>query len=469
MFTKLDILKNNLYGVDLDGQAVEIAQLNLLLKVLFQRGRLPNLQSNIRNGNSLVSGNEESLKPYFGDKWREQKPFNWQEEFKDVFAQGGFDVIIGNPPYADVRKIDKKIKSYLFDQFITAKNRTNLFSIFIERSIGLLKNDGYLGFIIPDTILTHSSFSELRKKIVQLCKIKKIINLGSGVFKDAQVDTIILILQKNNKTKDHFIEILKREGSRFVEIYKIAQEDFQDDEENRFIIVDPILNNLLRKIEKDRNPLFEFYHSFNGINPGNQRGKLVTKTPPKNDLRYKKVIDGKNISRYLVVWGGEWVLYDKKMLARARDENIFLAKPKIILQKIGIGLVAGLDEKQLYTLINTTILIQKKSGYNYLFIFALLNSKLLNFYYKSKFLGIQIKTEFLEKLPLPNASQAEQEKIAKKAKTMIDLNKELHVVPPNTDKYEKIKREIEKLDEEIDQEIYKLYGLTDEEIKIIEA
>ncbi|MGQ9628647.1 MAG: Eco57I restriction-modification methylase domain-containing protein, partial [Anaerolineae bacterium] len=94
---RMEILSKNLYGVDLDAQAVEIAQLNLLLKALNQKGRLPELE-NIRQGNSLISGTEEELRNYFGESWQDKRPFNWEEEFPEAMERGGFDVIVGNPP-----------------------------------------------------------------------------------------------------------------------------------------------------------------------------------------------------------------------------------------------------------------------------------------------------------------------------------------------------------------------------------
>ncbi|MBI4992944.1 MAG: N-6 DNA methylase [Candidatus Magasanikbacteria bacterium] len=109
---KTNILLENIYGVDLDGQAVELARLNLLLDALDTKAKLPNLAKNIKNGNSLISGTENELKKYFGENWRDKKPFNWQEEFPEVLRQGGFDVIVGNPPWG--ANIDKDVE-YLED------------------------------------------------------------------------------------------------------------------------------------------------------------------------------------------------------------------------------------------------------------------------------------------------------------------------------------------------------------------
>ncbi|KKS35362.1 MAG: hypothetical protein UU95_C0002G0068 [Parcubacteria group bacterium GW2011_GWC2_42_12] len=98
-YLKIQILQQNIYGVDLDQQAVELARLNLLLNTFDSQTKLPNLGGNIKNGNSLISGTDEELEKYFGKNYRDKNPFNWQEEFSDVFKQGGFDCIIGNPPY----------------------------------------------------------------------------------------------------------------------------------------------------------------------------------------------------------------------------------------------------------------------------------------------------------------------------------------------------------------------------------
>jgi len=470
---KSKILEENIYGVDLDQQAVEITRLNLLINALHERIKLP-LLDNIKNGNSLISGTDEELKKYFGKNFRDKKPFNWQEEFPKVFKQGGFDVIIGNPPYIDIRKINNDEKKYLFEKFNCTKNRANTFSIFIEKSLFLLKRAGYLSFIIPNTILTHSSYKKLRKEILNQSLIVSIFDPGKNVFEKATVETIVLTLNKNKnseKQKNNNIKIIKKDLEQ--QEYYLKQKLFSTSDGQKFLLYNPQNSKVISKIKKHSIDLGEIYHGYNGINPGNQKSSLVI--DKKIDERYKKVIDGKNIKRFSIKWGGNYILYDKKILERARNENIFLAKPKIMLQKIGMNLVGGLDTEKLYALINTTILLNKSNNYNEKFILALINSKLLNYFYKKEFLGVQIMTEFLEKIPVHKidfSDKKEKEKhdsLVKWVDKMLELNKELQKTTENSEKWNSIKSEIKKTDKKIDEEVYKLYDLTPEEIKIIEA
>lgn len=472
-YTRLTILLDNIYGVDLDEQAVEIAKLNLLVNSLDCRMKLPDLSDNIKNGNSLISGRDEELRKYFGPSFRSKKPFNWQEEFPEVFKQGGFDVVIGNPPYVDVRKIVSEDKQFFFDNYQCAENRTNTFSIFIEKGINLLNENGLLGFIIPNTILTHSSYRKLRVKILRECSIVRIFNLSGHIFKDATVETVVLIIKKEigekNRNENNIFVDFKTDSEKTTEI--INQNIFSSNSTYSFCLntKDSSLKNKLK--EKSIN-LGEIYHGFNGINPGNIRDKVVVDN--KIDNKYKKVIDGKHIKRYSIKWGGDWILYDKKILERSRDESIFLKNPKIMLQKIGVSLVAGLDSKQLYALINTTILLNKNSKYDPRFILALLNSKLINYYYNSEFLGVQIKTEYLEILPIykidfsKNDEKKKHDGIIILVDKMLSLQKQLQKSQENSNEWQRLKHEIDLTDLKIDEEVYKLYGITEEERKIID-
>jgi len=204
VYTKLTILLDNIFGVDLDSQAVEIARLNLLINTLDNRMRLPPLDKNIKNGNSLISGSDEESKKYFGKNYRDKKPFNWQEEFPDVFKQGGFGAIVGNPPYIQLSmdaKQDNDLKKYLLDKYQSSMGRLNTFGFFIRLGIDLLKENGILGFIIPNTLLTQDYYRQLRETILNYCIISNIVTFQDLPFKDAVVENIIIIVQKTKSER----------------------------------------------------------------------------------------------------------------------------------------------------------------------------------------------------------------------------------------------------------------------------
>ena len=197
-YTKTEILMSNIYGVDLDPQAVEFAKLNLLIDALDKKAKLPDLTGNIRVGNSLISGNEDELKKYFGSNYRDKKPFNWEEEFSGVFAlfnkggAGGFDVIIGNPPWG--ANIDKDAE-YLGEKYPNSTQKhKDIYKIFIDKAISLLKEDGMLGFIIPNTFLYQPRYEDI-KEIINRYE-NYVINLGEKIFKNVQLPSCVLILKK---------------------------------------------------------------------------------------------------------------------------------------------------------------------------------------------------------------------------------------------------------------------------------
>lgn len=114
-----------------------------------------------------------------------------------------FDVIVGNPPWVDIKNLEPKLVKILFEKYKTAKNRINLYAIFIERGLTLLKNNGYLGFIIPSSLLMNESYHDLRKLILKDFDIKSIVKLPDNVFEGVKMETMIIILKKdksmNNK------------------------------------------------------------------------------------------------------------------------------------------------------------------------------------------------------------------------------------------------------------------------------
>src|SRR5215208_7105402 len=180
---KKEILLNNIFGVDIDAQAVEVTKLSLLLKVLegenqetigsqlslLQERVLPDLGKNIQCGNSLIGpdyyeGHQLTMSFADDEERYRVNVFDWKGAFPQVFIQGGFDVVIGNPPYLFITELEKAEKDYYFKKYKTTEYRFDVYGLFAELSTQfLLKENGYLSFIIPHTLLSNDSFAKLRK------------------------------------------------------------------------------------------------------------------------------------------------------------------------------------------------------------------------------------------------------------------------------------------------------------------
>lgn len=199
---KIGVLTSNIYGIDLDKEAVEIAQLNLLLKVLEMRSQLPNLLNNIKCGNSLLSGTPKELEKKFGKKWQDKKPFNWREKFSEVFKQGGFDVVIGNPPYIK-EFVDKSAFDGLHDSPYY-QGKMDIWTLFACQAIDHLKDGGYFSFIAPNNWLTNAGASIFRNKILKEGKIISFIDFGDfKVFKEAGIQTMVFVFKKEKPKKSY--------------------------------------------------------------------------------------------------------------------------------------------------------------------------------------------------------------------------------------------------------------------------
>lgn len=162
---KTELLKNCIFGVDLDLQAVEIAQLNLLLKLAEKRHRLPTLLENIKRGNSLIP--DSSI---VGDV-----AFDWHNEFKDVFDNDNFDIVIGNPPYG--AELSKEEREYISINYPTAKSYKNSALVFIELAYNLTKKGGYIGLIVPKSLAFsqrwHDCRELIKKDLIKIVDVSK--------------------------------------------------------------------------------------------------------------------------------------------------------------------------------------------------------------------------------------------------------------------------------------------------------
>jgi adenine-specific DNA-methyltransferase len=231
---RIEILTRNIFGVDLDPQAVEIARLNLLIRALAQRELLPSLDNNIQCGNSLIFGKDEELEKSLGSNFRELKPFNWGERFADIVKSGGFDIVIGNPPYImelrDNKDIFRQLKATpLGGKYYEAK--MDIFYFFIELGIDLLKPGGYLGFIVQQYWVSRAHASKLRQKVFEETCPQTLVEFGEyQVFRDAPGQHNMITVFKKSKDKDAKTLTLQLKDAEVSEqaITKALASDVQD-------------------------------------------------------------------------------------------------------------------------------------------------------------------------------------------------------------------------------------------------
>lgn len=471
---KFSILTSNIYGVDLDQEAVEIAQLNLLLQVLDKRERLPNLAKNIEHGNSLISGDEKELKKYFGKDWRAKKPFNWQEKFPEVFKQGGFDVIIGNPPYVNLANIEnKEDREWLKDHYKTAKNKSDLYSFFTERAINLLRDGGLLGFIVSNSWLGTDSFSKFREYLIKNTKVLKLVKLSLGVFADATVTPVLIILKKEKIGKNHEVKLTECRDGEFIDtpgnltyerVINSPNYNFSFNQESKIKIPTMKLGNIAK---------FSL-----GIKTSDDK-RFILNT--KKDEETHPLLRGKDVGRYFYNYQNKWIWYKPKLMmekvgAGPRKLEYFL-RDKILFRSISGGIIMATLDSNRYLTNDKVHILYDSDKFSLKFILGIVNSKLINFWIKSSFGDLlEIKINQLQEIPIPKinfSNKIEKQKYDESVKSvdrMLKFNKDLQKLDPGLDKeeYEELKVKIDSLDKEINEKVYNLYNLTPEEVKIVE-
>ena len=191
------ILRRNIYGVDLDPQAIEIARLNLLIRMVRQQELLPELRESIQLGNSLIEGDEASLRPFFADAWEAKQPFNWDQRFPDIMERGGFDIIIGNPPYVRIQTLPRDEVGYYNDKYDAATGNYDIYCLFVERGLQLLNPGGLLGFIVPNKFIQAQYGKGLRSLLADAKAVWKLVDFGDAqIFESGTNYTCLLFAQK---------------------------------------------------------------------------------------------------------------------------------------------------------------------------------------------------------------------------------------------------------------------------------
>jgi len=535
------ILENNLYGVDINEESVGIAQLALWLRTAKPHRKLNALNQNIKCGNSLISDPAIA-----GDK-----AFDWQKEFPQVFEKGGFDVVIGNPPYGIL--IDDSLKDYYNQHFPLAQYKLNLYILFLERMFQIF-NNGIISFIIPKSLLINTYFADIRKFILTHSKVTEMFTITEKVFEDAEVGSSLIITFEIHKDVDtnNLVRLANCEKTKdfmeqcnIIENY-ISQAELMNSDKAEIVIQSQDSTTIKSRIEKFPCAR-ESYKFKNGLNPGNIKDKLITRN--QNEIT-KRIIWGREISRYSIQWGGDYILYDEhiadnltlddvqskkgmnkqtKIDFALRDKTLFETE-KVVIRKTGDRLICCYDNSNFYfdTLVHG--IYQSNNDYSLKYILAILNSKPATYFYrclhdiKGKVFA-KISLDDLSSFPIPKITETNRvivEGMISLSDTMLSLNKQLQEKRSRflrrlSDNFERVKittalqqfdtmdfkglmaelkkqkiklslsqqdewedyfnervaecqdlsAQIKATDNEIDNRVFDLYGLTEEERKIV--
>jgi type I restriction-modification system DNA methylase subunit len=543
------ILLNNIYGVDIDSQAVETTKLSLLLKVLeqateetinqnlklFRERALPDLANNIKCGNSLIGPdfyNGQQLGLLDDEERHRINVFDWKTEFPAIMKSGGFDAVIGNPPYVRQEALGE-FKNYFQQRYAVYHGMADLYAYFIEKGVTLIKPEGFFSYIVANKWM-RANYGEPLRQWLKARPIEEIVDFGDlPVFQGATTYPCIIRVTKNGhggkfnvaqvKTlefDDNLCAYVKQNG------YKVNRKKLDD---GGWSLTNETAQTLLNKLKETGVPLGEYVKGeiYRGVLTGlneafvidaETRKRLIAEDSKSKEL-IKPFLVGKDIKRYakldseryLVMipkgwtrekssgaknaWG--WFMKNYPAIAshlepfakkaakrcdkgeywwelRACDYYKEFEKPKLLLPDISLRGNFAYDAKSFFC-VNTAYVIPVDDKY----LLGVLNSTLITFCYRnitSTIRGgyLRFIYQYLVTLPIrainidKKSEKSAHDKMVSFVETMLILNKKL--AGANTDHDKKVlQRQIGATDNQIDQLVYELYGLTEEEINIVEG
>jgi len=539
---KKRILTDHIFGVDIDLNAVEVTKLSLLLKCLegetqasieaqfslWHERILPSLDENIRSGNSLIDLDYYDTELDFGEP-KKIKPFSWEKNFRAVFDQGGFDVVIGNPPYVRQELLGDQ-KNYFKQKYIVYHGVADLYAYFFERGIGLLNEHGLFGIIVANKWMRAGYGAPLRRWLKEQ-HIRQIIDFGDlQLFHGATTYPCIFISGKESCGNIIEVTTMKTLAFNSLEEYVTENKDTVHQaslEDSGWNLGSEAEQQLLQKIRGAGIPLGEYVNGkiYRGVLTGlneafvidaSTRDKLIAEDP-RSDEMIKPFLAGRNIKRYQSPKSDKYLIftrrgirindypaikqylhqYRKQLTPRPKDFSGSkwpgrkpgsykwyeiqdavdyyeeFKKPKILFAEIAIMGQFTIDNTQHFSDTTTYIL-----GCDDKYLLGVLNSDLCNYFFSTISSSIRggffrWKRQYVELIPIKKieidnkADKLIQDTIISNVELMQQLNKELEIVNlPN--QRDQLKSRIEYCDEKINKLVYQLYGLTEEEVKIVE-
>ena len=563
------ILLNNIFGVDIDSQAVEVTKLSLLLKVLegennqtlekqfkfFHERALPDLGNNIKCGNSLIGPDFYEQQTIIDEDERYRiNVFDWNAEFPDIMKSGGFDAVIGNPPYIRIQTMKEwaplEVEFYKSLYQSAVSGNYDIYVVFAEKGLGLLNKNGILGFILPHKFFNAQYGEALRSIIAKGKHLNQVVYFGDQqVFARATTYTCLLFLNKSSKDYCRFLKVtdlnewctdeeaaegtipssaITSDGWNFsigqtaglfarlknmsVKLSDIAHlfVGLQTDADDVFILEEVATKDdqvLCESRATGQQHWFENDHLKHFLKGSlNIRRYLLTNVskrlifPYETENKKSFLIDTKEYKKHFpLTWsyleenknrlilrnkgkmGQEWYGYVYKKNHTRFDS------PKLLVPSIATGSCFAADLKGEYYFVGSGggggggygITVLDGSDFSYSYLLGVLNSKLLSEYLKSistPFRGgyYALNRQYIEALPIRTinfsdpADKAQHDRMVSLVEQMLSLNKQLQAAKTDHEKTS-LQRQIDVTDKQIDQLVYELYGLTDDEIKIVEG
>jgi type I restriction-modification system DNA methylase subunit len=480
--------------VDIDSQAVEVTKLSLLLKVLegennqtlanqlrmFHERALPDLGDNIKCGNSLIGPDLYEQQTMLDDEERYRvNVFDWEKEFPEIMKAGGFDVVIGNPPYgADYSEVEKH---YFQSRYIYKKGKPETYIFFIEKGVSLLRSDGTLGYITPNAWLTNHYGIQVRSYLFDHVTFKHVVDLEPvRVFEGAVVDTMILVLSKGVPKQNSPMTCVwvGAKDKSIIEKFVINQKVWKGDSEAIINLqANPVELNLLQHLEKSESVLDSIVEFSQGVIPyetkaEGEANKYISSKP--NGPEWLPLYENAaQVRRYSMDKPTAYIKYGD-WLTRRREQRFF-SEPKILFHRLRKKL-----PRQLIGCIETTGVVNRHSLSNLILrsnvdrsmlfaVLGLFNSSLANWWFVKKY-GVLMEVGGFKigKLPLPIKWNEKASDLCGVVEQMLSLNKKALAAQTDHEKTA-LQRQIDATDRQIDQFVYELYGLTEEEIRIVET
>ncbi len=501
MSLKRQILTSNVFGVDIDPGAVEVTQLSLYLKMLenenrntLQRQRellpddddplLPPLENNIKCGNSLIASDFSMM----AEDLVRVRAFDWPVQFAPIMKAGGFDAVVGNPPYnlLQPQNVAKEELDYYHQKFTGAQYKVDIYHLFIEQSLRLVRNNGQFSFITPAPFTTNNYTTNLRKLVLDHVRIRQLVTVPDGVFDQASVDNAIFTFQNSDDAKsrdENEIDFVAAAAGKNLLVIKgrlaVTQSVFKA---TPGMIFRPPKYAGFAKLEAAFLRHSKLLGDLARVNFGMQlrdrtkfSGDVVESDKPRSlKASYKPCLTGKNVDRYVTEFANLYCLFDRAaQQGGCWDEEIQFAKNKVIVRQIGVKPIAAFDSKGLCCL-NTVFMIKAKvEGIDERFLLGVLNSKAIGFYWQNKFSDFKqtfpkIKGTYLQQLPIPVADKARHDRLVGLVDKLLGLMPKLRQSRGDSER-QTLHNAVTAADQQIDELVYELYGLTKAEIKLVEG